>query len=892
MKVLLLDGTGLAYRSYYAFVRHPLRTSRGEETSLTFAFVNTLLKLLERKTPERACIVFDAPGPTFRHLLDTEYKAGRPAMPDSMRAQLPRLHEMLDAFRLPRLQIPGVEADDVLGTLARRFETQGAQVVLVTSDKDFQQLLSDSIHLLRWRRTPGDLEEFGPEELHAALGLQPEQVVDYLALCGDTVDNVPGVPGVGEKTARQLIAAHGSLDALYAHLEQVPSAALRRKLEAGRQSAVQSRELLRLVTDVPLELDPATLVWEEPDWPRLRALLRELEFFQLLRQLPAAPRGSTAPPELHAVDDAAGLAAMAQALAAAPSLALLPELEAGSGRLRALGLAPAPDTAFVLRLADSSGQLPLGGLGLLPGPEAGWSWEALRPVLGPVLARSDLCKVGHDLKSVAVQLEPAALALAPPWFDTMVAAYVLEPSRAAPALETLAAQHLDTHLESTAGSASARLELLQRLGRRAVALRRLVEPLSERLTAEHLLPLFETVEMPLAAVLLDMERCGVKVDEKRLRELSRELEAKSEALAEAIYRAAGRRFNLHSPRQLGEVLFDDLKLPHGRRTRTGWSTDGDVLERLAEEHELPRQVLEFRQLTKLHSTYTEALPRLVHPRTGRIHTRFNQTVASTGRLSSSDPNLQNIPTRSEWGRRIRAAFVPEAPDGRLLSADYSQVELRIMAHLSQDRALLQAFRSGGDVHTLTAARIAGCAPEAVTPAQRAAAKTVNFGVLYGMGARGLSQQLGIEVEEARRFIDEYFASYPGVRAYTQEMVQRARAQGHVTTLLGRKLSLPDLQSAHPGQRAFAERVAVNAPIQGSAADLIKTAMVRVHRRLQAGGGRARMILQVHDELLFEVPEAEVESVAALARHEMEHALPLSVPLVVEIGSGRNWAEAH
>ena len=892
MKALLLDGTGLAYRSYYAFVRHPLRTSRGEETSLTFAFVNTLLKLLERKTPERACIVFDAPGPTFRHLLDTEYKAGRPAMPDPMRAQLPRLHEMLDAFRLPRLQIPGVEADDVLGTLARRFETEGAQVVLVTGDKDFQQLLSDSIHLLRWRRTPGDLEEFGPAELHAALGLQPEQVVDYLALCGDTVDNVPGVPGVGEKTARQLIAAHGSLDALFAHLEQVPSAALRRKLEAGRQSAVQSRELLRLVTDVPLELDPARLVWEEPDWPRLRALLRELEFFQLLRQLPAAPRGSAAPAELHAVDDATGLAAMAQALAAAPSLALVTEVEAGSGRLRALGLAPAPDTAFVLRLADSSGQLPLGGLGLLPGPEAGWSWEALRPLLAPVLARTDLRKVGHDLKSVAVQLEPAALSLAPPWFDTMVAAYVLEPSRATPALETLAAQHLDSSLESPAGAPPARLERLQRLGRRALTVQRLVEPLSERLTAEHLLPLFESVEMPLAEVLLDMERCGVKVDEKRLRELSRELEAKSEALAEAIYSAAGRRFNLHSPRQLGEVLFDDLKLAHGRRTRTGWSTDGDVLERLAEEHELPRQVLEFRQLTKLHSTYTDALPRLVHPRTGRIHTRFNQTVASTGRLSSSDPNLQNIPTRSEWGRRIRAAFVPEAPDGRLLSADYSQVELRIMAHLSQDRALLQAFRSGGDVHTLTAARIAGCAPEAVTPAQRAAAKTVNFGVLYGMGARGLSQQLGIEVEEARRFIDEYFASYPGVRAYTQEMVQRARAQGHVTTLLGRKLSLPDLQSAHPGQRAFAERVAVNAPIQGSAADLIKTAMVRLHRRLQAVGGGARMILQVHDELLFEVPEAEVESVAALARHEMENALPLSVPLVVEIGSGRNWAEAH
>ncbi len=389
-----------------------------------------------------------------------------------------------------------------------------------------------------------------------------------------------------------------------------------------------------------------------------------------------------------------------------------------------------------------------------------------------------------------------------------------------------------------------------------------------------------------------MEQCGIKVDVARLRALSAELEQRAEILATSIYAAAGRSFNLHSPRQLGEVLFEVLGLPHGRRTQTGGSTDADVLERLAAEHEVPRAVLEFRTLTKLRSTYTEVLPRLARGPGVRIHTCFNQAVASTGRLSSSDPNLQNIPVRSEVGRRIRAAFVPASAAERLVSADYSQIELRIMAHLSQDRALLQAFRDGGDVHTLTAARIAGCAPAAVSPAQRAAAKTVNFGVIYGMGARGLAQQLGIPVEEARRFIDEYFASYPGVRHYTQQMVAEARGRGYVTTLLGRRLVLPDLNSPHPGQRAAAERVAVNAPIQGSAADLIKTAMVRLHRALLQQRLQSRMLLQVHDELLFESPAAEVEALSALARQEMEAALRLSVPIRVDIGVGHNWSEAH
>ncbi len=904
MKVLLLDGTGLAYRSYYAFVRNPLRNSRGEETSLTFAFVNTVLKVLDRQAPARAAVVFDAPGKTFRHDLDAEYKAGRPPMPEAMAAQLPRLYDILDAFRLRRLQIPGVEADDVLGTLARRFERAGAQVYLVTGDKDFQQLLSDSIRMLRWRRWGTDLEEMGPTELRAQIGLEAAQMVDYFALTGDAVDNVPGVRGIGEKTARKLLLDYGSLEAIYAGIERLLPSSLRQKLEAGRESAEHARQLLRIVTDVPLDVRDDELKWQTPDWPRLHPLLRQLEFWHLLRQIPA-PAQQPSPAHIEAVESPAQLAALTERLQSATQVGLVAQTlrdSVGSERIHALGLAPSGDSAYVLHFGSRAAQPLLGGLGLETPRGKGWDAAAVRSALGDCLLRPGLKTIGHDLKHLATLLNDVGLVLGEPWFDTMVAAYILDPSRPAPDLDAILAQQLEAALPRPAAAAAAarggdvrrmpRAESLAWVGGQAAALHPLAARLDALLRDAHLHGLFDDVEMPLVSVLFDMEQAGVKVDVVQLGKLSTELEERSAILAAAIYALAGRAFNLHSPQQLGEILFTELGLPHGRRTQRGWSTDGDVLERLAADHELPRQVLEFRQLTKLRSTYTEALPRLVHAPSGRIHTCFHQAVASTGRLSSSDPNLQNIPVRSDIGRRIRAAFVAEAPEGRLLSADYSQIELRIMAHLSQDRALLQAFRSGGDVHTLTAARIATCAPEAVTPAQRAAAKTVNFGVLYGMGARGLAQQLGISIDEARRFIEEYFASYPGVRAYTQEMVQQARKQGFVTTLLGRKLHLPDLSSAHPGQRAFAERVAVNAPIQGSAADLIKIAMVRVHRTLRAERLRARMILQVHDELLFELPAAEVERVAALARHEMEHALRLSVPLAVEIGTGRHWAEAH
>jgi DNA polymerase-1 len=896
MNVLLFDGTGLAYRSYYAFVRNPLRNSRGEETSLTFAFVNTLLKLVQRHAPERAAVVFDAPGRNFRHGLDAHYKEGRPPMPESMAQQLPRLHEMLAALALPVLQVPGFEADDVLGTLARHFEARGDRVYLVTADKDLQQLLSDRVHLLRFRRTPGEMEEIGPAELRAELGLAPDQVVDYLALVGDSVDNVPGIPGIGPKTARGLIGAHGSLERLFANLEQVDSPALRRKLEAGHETALRARELVALAS-VPLDLGSDALDWKGPDWPRVRGLVRELEFFQLLRQLPAERATAAAAAVVEPVADAEELEKLGRRFRDANAVALhavvAPDATGREG-LVALAIAGGPERIEVVRVAPQAAQLGLGELGLVPAASGGLDLERVRGVLVDLLAAPRLCKIGHDLKQLVWWLDPWRVRLEGPLFDTLIASYVLNPGRRSHPLDALAAEFLDVKWGAPPAEAHriSAAERAHQAGEECAAVWRLSERFRPLLEAERLQLLFDEVEMPLLNVLLDMERAGVQVDVKQLRALSHEFETKADALAERIYVLAGRKFNLQSTRQLGEILFQEQKLPHGRRTQTGWSTDVDVLERLAAENELPRLVLEYRQLAKLRSTYTEALPKLLSARTGRIHTRFNQAVAATGRLSSSDPNLQNIPTRTELGRRIRAAFVPEREDARLVSADYSQIELRILAHLSQDRGLVQAFRDGGDVHTLTAARIAGCAPADVTPEQRSAAKTVNFGVIYGMGPRGLAQQLGIAVDAARSFIDEYFATYPGVRVYGEEAVARARAQGFATTLLGRRLALPDLQSSHPGQRAFAERVAVNAPIQGSAADLIKTAMVRVRRRLGECELGARMILQVHDELLFECPVDEVETLGPLVRAEMENAVRLTVPIVVEIGVGRNWAEAH
>ena len=906
MSVLLVDGSAIAYRSYHAFARAPLRSSRGEETSLTFAFTNTLLRWLQRLAPGWAAVVFDAPGRNFRHDIYADYKAGRPPMPENMSAQLPRLRQALAALRLPVLERPGCEADDVLGTLARRFEARGERVYLASGDKDFRQVVSAHVRLLRPNIPSGGDEEIGPEELERVLGLRPEQIVDLMALSGDASDNVPGVPGVGEKTAAALLRQHGSLEALYEHLDRVERPALRQRLAENRDSAIMSRRLVTLVTDLDLDIDTGTLRWPGPDWPALGALLREMELFSVLRQLPTGTRVGPEAVQYAAVDDAAELAALGRTLQDLPAFALDVEttsLDAMRAELVAISFSWQEGRAVVVPVAARRRAPPPGELDLGAPAGAGFDLETVTRLRGPAVAAAHSLKVGQNIKYDLLVLEEHGMAVAGPLFDTMVASYVLNPGRKQHGLDALALEHLDEQVQPyTALFARGDRErdirrlplaaLVRYAGADADMTWRLRERLRPLLESERLLHLFDTVEMPLVRVLADMERIGVRVDVAELGALAGELADRAAILERQIQARCGHAFNINSPRQLGEVLFGELRLPHGRRTKSGWSTDVEVLERLAREHELPRLVLEYRQLTKLRSTYAEALPRLVNSRTGRIHTSFNQAVASTGRLSSSDPNLQNIPARTELGRRIRAAFVPEGADARLVSADYSQIELRVMAHLSQDRALQAIFHQGGDVHRLAAARIAGCEASQVTPEQRAAAKVVNFGVMYGMGPRGLADQLGIGVDEARRFIDEYFTSYPGVRRYVQETVQKARAEGFVTTLLGRRLPLPDLRSPRPELRAMAERIAVNAPIQGSAADLIKVAMVRLHACLRQAGLKARMILQVHDELVFETPVAEVEELRRLVRREMEGAVSLSVPVVVDVAVGTNWTEAH
>ena len=885
MTALLVDGNGLAYRAYFAFIRNPLRNSRGEETSVCYAFLSTLRRWLDKYAPERVIVVFDPPGRTHRHAVFPDYKANRPPRPESLAAQMPRLHELLQALRIPVVELPGWEADDVLATLVRHVERQGTRVVLASADKDLRQLISDSVRVLRPGIATGTDEEWGPAELERSMGLRPEQVVDWLALAGDASDNIPGVAGIGEKTALDLLRTHGSLAALLAHPEQVEKPALRQKIEAGRDAALLSWQLVVLREDAPV---PEVAPWAGPDWNALRPLLQQLEFHQLLRQFAPADTAPRTALRVETTSDSATWVRWVEAARAVSCAGIAFVRTDGGriGRLAAVAVAVAADAACAAEVAPPPPGPRLGELDFfLPAPAGLGAPDALA-AFAALGSDPAVTKTAYDVKEIAFGLARDGAPLRGPFFDVLLAAYVLDPSRRPSSIDALSHDLLGDDrvpgapgATGTAGAAAARAWALGPV-------------LQERLVEQGLDRLFHEVEMPLLEVLLAMELEGVRVDPARLGVLAAELQQSADALAESIYAACGTRFNLQSPQQLGTVLFETLRLPHGRRTRSGWSTDVDVLEGLAAEHEVARWLLAHRQLTKLRSTYADTLPRLVDPVTGRIHTRFNQAVAATGRLSSSEPNLQNIPIRTELGRQIRAAFVPRDSQGCILSADYSQIELRLLAHLSGDPALVAAFQSGDDVHALTAARVFGTRVEAVTAEQRAAAKTVNFGVIYGMGPRGLADQLGIPLDAARKFIDDYFTTYPGVRRCTRDLVEQARTQGFTATLLGRRMRLPEITSSQPAQRAAAERLAVNAPIQGSAADLIKVAMIRVQARLGREALRSRLVLQVHDELVFDVAAGETAAVAALAREEMAQALPLAVPVLVDVAWGPSWAEAH
>ena len=858
----LVDGPSYLYRAYHA-IGH-LSTSRGLPTNATLGMTMMLWKLLREDRPSYMGIAWDAPGPTFRHQQFEAYKLQRPGMPRDLVEQVPWVRRSVEALGLPLIEAPGYEADDILATAAHRLRDTAIELVLVTADKDALQLVNPRVTVLSVLGRTGERILYDAAKVEEKWGVPPARIPDILALMGDSIDNIPGVPGVGEVTAQKLLREFGTLEALYANLPVVTGPKLREALARHRDQAFLSRQLAVLEGALPIEFDVERFRVREPEWERLRGLWTELEFTTLLRQVPA--RAVTLPAGTVPVVDAAGWRDFVAR--AGPRIALEPVLTGSPPDLTLHGVAAyAPDGAAVYHV--------------------GW------PEL-PAGVRL----VGHDTKALVAWARGAGVTLgAGEVDDTAVAAYLLNSGRSGYPLDQLCAEAgkpgVPGALESLLAGAPVQdaepPPVAAWTGARAEGVWRLAECQAPLLEEHGLTRLYDTLEVPLVPILADMERVGIRAAPERLGQLAKELDTQLDALLREIHQLAGEAVNPNSPKQLAVVLFEKLKLPPVKRTKTGYSTDVDVLEELALGHALPGKILEYRQLAKLKGTYADALPTLIHPRTGRIHTSFNQLVAATGRLSSSNPNLQNIPIRTELGRRIRGAFIPEA-GWRFVAADYSQIELRILAHLTEEPALLDAFRRGEDIHTRTAAQIMGVAPAGVTAEMRRLAKVVNFGILYGLSGFGLSQAVSIGRAEAQRFIDDYFATHPRVRAYIDRVVAEGRTQGYVTTLLGRRRYLPELSARNPAARNAAERMASNAPIQGAASDIIKLAMVRLAPALAQRKLRSRMVLQVHDELLLEVPEAETAAVQALLPEVMESVVTLAVPLRVDVKEGRDWAE--
>ena len=913
--LILVDGSGYLYRAFHALP--PLTSSRGEPTGAIYGVANMLRRLLKDYDPELVAVVFDAPGRTFRDELFERYKANRPPMPEELVAQLEPLRELVDAMGLPRLEVPGVEADDVIGTLARRGAAQGLPVIVSTGDKDMAQLVDGGIVLVDTMRNR-TLDRSTVEE---RFGVPPERIVDWLALVGDSSDNIPGVPRVGPKTAAKWLRQYGSLDGIVRHADEIPGKA-GESLRAHLDQLALSRELARIRTDLDLDVDPASLRRRPPDLERLRALLQRLEFTSWLRELPRAGAPEAAPTRAAAAGGAQKRAGAPPAEGGAPEAAPRYELvldEAALGRwLERLRAAPlfAFDTETTsldymeAQVVGVSFAVAPGEAAYVPlahdyeGAPAQLDREAVLERLRPLLEDPDRPKLGHNLKYDMSVLANHGIALAGLAYDTMLESYVLNSTASRHDLDSLALKYLghrNIAYHEVAGKGTGQVDFnqvrLDQAGPYAAEDADIALRLHERLWPELAAQpgprrVFEEIEMPLVPVLSRMERTGVLVDVASLREQSRLLARRMREIEAEAHRLAGEPFNLASPKQIQEILYGRLGLPVLARTPRGQpSTAESVLAELATQYELPRLILDYRQLAKLKSTYADRLPEQVDPRTGRVHTSYHQAVAATGRLSSSDPNLQNIPVRTEEGRRIRRAFV--APAGwKLLAADYSQIELRIMAHLSGDEGLLAAFAEGRDIHAATAAEVFGTALEAVSAEQRRAAKAINFGLIYGMSAFGLARQLGIEREAAQSYVDLYFARYPKVKAFMDAMREKARREGYVETLFGRRLYVPEIRSRNAQRRQYAERTAINAPMQGSAADIIKRAMIRLDAWIRASDVPVRMIMQVHDELVFEVEAGFVEEARARIRTFMEGAAELRVPLVVETGVGDNWDEAH
>lgn len=889
--LFLIDGNSQMYRAYHAI--RELTGPDGRSTNAVYGFVAMLRKLVADQRPELIACAFDLAGPTFRSALAADYKANRPAMPDDLAEQIPYVHRSCEALGVPILSCVGFEADDVIGTVTERAIHEGYHVVIVTGDKDMFQLVHDGVRVFNPRDEGTWYDEVAVKE---KFGVPPHQVVDVLALTGDAVDNIRGVPGVGEKGARELMTTFGSLDALLERAGEVPQKRYREALLAHADLAKQSRELARIRRDAPITFEVEAFRYRGPNRQACFELFGELGFRSLLSEF--APTAETVTKDYAIVETLEGVNALASELR-------------GAGRfaLRTLTtVCPVVQADLVgIAFATSDRQaryVPMAHHALDAGPQA--DRRAALEALKDVLEDAAVEKVGHDLKLDAITLARYGIELRGMAFDTMLASYLLDATRSSHSLENNALEHLrykalteeDVFGRGAKALGTADLPpaaLIDFAGERVDLALQIAGRVAPLLAAEHLDQVYRELELPLFPVLADIERAGVKVDSAVLGRLSERLERDLAVRSAKIFELAGESFNINSPKQLSEILFDKLKLPAGKRTgktRVA-STAVEVLEELALMHELPRLVLDWRSVQKLKGTYIDALPQLVNPATGRVHTCFNQAVAATGRLSSSDPNLQNIPIRSELGREIRAAFVAE-PGSVLISADYSQIELRVLAHLSGDATLTEAFRRGDDIHDQTALRVFGPDSGLGPHELRRRAKIINYALLYGKTAFTLARDIGVSQQAAQALIDAYFAGFPGVRRFIDHLLEEARRTGVVNTLFGRRRLVPELTSRNGQVRSAAERVAVNLPIQGTAADILKRAMIDVHRALEVrrtAGGRARMILTVHDELLFEAPQNETDEVAALVRSGMEGAVALSVPLTVDIGVGRNWREA-
>jgi len=918
-KLVLIDGHALAYRAYHALPLDSFSTRRGELTNAVYGFISMLLAVLRDERPDYIAVTFDVER-TFRHEEYPPYKAHREAMPEELATQLQRINQVIEAFNIPVFTAEGYEADDVLGTLARQAAQKGVETLIVTGDTDAFQLIDGHTRVLTSRRKYSDTVIYDEAGIQERYGLKPRQLVDYKGLVGDSSDNIPGVRGVGEKTATRLLQEYGDIEAIYEHLDEVKSTRFRNALEEGRDDAFLSKHLATIVTDIPLELDLEACRVAEYDRDRVTALFRELEFRTLLERLPqpsqpvavgpqqlALFEEAEAPVALSAVpvagyrtvDSREALEGLVEELPRSPAFALDTETTSTDAMAADLvGIA-------VALVKDGEGQAHYIPVGHAQGAGSQLPLGHVLDKLRPVLEDASVAKYAHNAKYDLTVLARHGVEVKGLAFDTMIAEWLIDPASRNLGLKNLAWARLGvemTPITFLIGKGKDQITIdrvpIERVTQYAGAdvdmTCRLVGLLEPELREKELWPLFAEVEMPLVSVLAEMEMKGVALDVSFLQEMSNELQERLATLEREIQDQVGYPFNVNSTQQLSDALFVKLGLPTKGVRKTAsdhYSTAADVLEGLKDQHPIIGLILEQRELAKLQSTYIDALPQLVNPRTGRVHTSYNQTGTVTGRVSSSDPNLQNIPIRTELGRQIRRAFV--AGEGNvLLAADYSQVELRIMAHISQDPALLEAFRRGEDIHTSTAAAIMGVPAEAVTPEMRRLAKSVNFGLSYGQGSHGLAQQTGLSYEEADRFIKTYFAQYPKVKEYIERTKRQAKEQGYVETLLGRRRYFPELKSKgiHGRVVAAAYRMAINAPIQGTAADILKMAMIRLNRALHKRNLKSRMTLQVHDELVLEVPEDESDTVAPLVKEIMEGALQLDAPLKVDVKVGVNWLE--